>query len=64
MSTKYKISQENEGKTIIYGNYPGKTMEEAIHKAYRKQSRYLPFDFSRPFHVQRGKEEQDVKVDE
>ena len=64
MATKYKVSQEHNGKAIVYGNYPAADAEEAVRKAYNKQSAYNPFDFSRPFQIKRGSTKYEVTVNE
>lgn len=64
MAIKYKVSQEHNGKTIVYGNYPAVDAEEAVHKAYDKQNTYHPFDFFRPFQIKRGSTEYEVTVNE
>jgi hypothetical protein len=60
MADKFRVSQEHKGKTLVYGNFPAASAEEAVLKAYNKQKEFLPFDKNRTFHVKHGSVEQDV----
>ena len=62
MSRKYKVSQNHNGKTLVYGNFPAKTPEEAVQKAYDRNKDWSVFDFKKPFHVKFGSVEQDVML--
>lgn len=62
MSRKYKVSQNHNGKTVVYGNFPAKSPQEAVQKAYDHNKEWSIFDFKRPFHVKCNGLEQDVML--
>lgn len=50
MGTKYKVSIGNK----IFGNYPGKSAEEAVNKAIKAHKITYNFSYPETFTVTRG----------